>query len=121
MKLDLIARMPYSIRGYPARIAKLLINGKRYSAIGIMSTTALLDCYIVEGTSDRDVFYSFVQSSLLQHLMPFNGQNPNSIVIIDNCLIHHVPQSVGALIIFLLPYSPHLMPIEECFSKVKLF
>ncbi len=124
---DALRRYGYSMRGYPARIAKLLIKGKRYSAIGIMSTTALLDCYIVEGTSDGDVFYSFVQSSLLPQLMPFNGQNPNSIVIMDNCSIHHVPevieliQSVGALIIFLPPYSPHLMPIEECFSKVKLF
>ena len=78
---DALRRYGYSMRGYPARSAKLLIKGKRYSAIGIMSTTALLDCYIVEGTSDGDVFYNFVQSSLLPQLLPFNGQNPNSIVI----------------------------------------
>ena len=24
--------------------------------------------------------------------MPFNGTNPHSVVILDNCSIHHVPQ-----------------------------
>ena len=124
---DTLRRYGYSIRGYPARSAKLLCKGRRYTAIGVMSTTSLLDCYVVEGSVDGDVIYNFVQTSLLPQLMPFNGVNPNSIVIMDNCSIHHVCevvdliQSVGALVIFLPPYSPHLMPIEECFSKVKLF
>ena len=39
---------------------------------------------------DGDVFYHFVQSSLLSQLMPFNGTNPNSVVIMDNCSIHHL-------------------------------
>ena len=45
----------------------------------------------------------------------------------DNCFIHHLYDgirliySVGALVLFLPPYSPDLMPIEECFSKVKHF
>ena len=92
-----------------------------------MSTTQFLDAYIVEGTVNGDVFYRFVQSCLLPHLMPFNGTNPNSIVVMDNCAIHHVYEivelikSVGALVLYLPPYSPHLMPIEECFSKVKYF
>ena len=57
--------------------------------------------------------------------MPFNGTNPHSVVILDNCSIHHVPevaksiQDVGALLIYLPPYSPDLNPIEELFSKVK--
>ena len=61
------------------------------------------------------------------HLQPFNGINPNSVVVLDNCSIHHVEevvaliQSVGALVLYLPPYSPDLMPIEECFNKVKQF
>ena len=92
-----------------------------------MTTTALLDCYVVDGNVDGDVFYHFVQSSLLSLLMPFNGTNPNSVVIMDNCSIHHLNDvvrlinSVGAIVLFLPPYSPDLMPIEECFSKVKQF
>ena len=67
----------------------------------------------------------FVHTHLLPHLMPFNGTNPHSIVILDNCSIHHVPevakavQDVGSLLIFPPPYSPDLNPIEELFSKVK--
>jgi transposase len=44
--------------------------------------------------------------------MPFNGYNPHSIVIMDNCSIHHVSginkmiEEVGALLLFLPPYSP---------------
>ena len=124
---DALRNYGYSLRGYPAHSAKILFKGTRYSAIGVMSTTELLDSFVVEGTVDGDVFYTFVQTSLLPYLQEFNGVNPNSIVVMDNCSIHHLQEvielihCVGALVMFLPPYSPHLMPIEYCFSKVKLF
>ena len=43
----------------------------------------------------------------------------------DNASIHHIDgivdmiTSIGALVIFLPPYSPDYNPIEEAFSKVK--
>ena len=44
----------------------------------------------------------------------------------DNASIHHVDDAVDAIentaqakVIFLPPYSPDLMPLEEVFSKVK--
>ena len=54
---DALRKFGYSLRGYQARSIKLLSKGKRFSAIGIMTTTALLDCYVVDGTVDGDVFY----------------------------------------------------------------
>jgi len=66
----------------------------------------------------------FLQSTLLPHLMPFDGNNPHSVVILDNCSIHHVEgitemiEEVGALVHFLPPYSPDYNPIEQAFSKV---
>ena len=57
--------------------------------------------------------------------LPFNGTNPNIVVILDNCSIHHTDeviqaiQDTEALVHFLPPYSPNLNPIEEAFSKVK--
>ena len=122
-----LRKFGYSVRGKPATCVRLLSKGKRYSAIGIMSTSALLDCYVVEDSVNGDVFYDFVQKSLLPLLLPFNGVNPNSIVIMDNCSIHCLDDiiqliySVGALVLFLPPYSPDLNPIEHCFSKVKSF
>lgn len=62
---DAIRKFGYSLCGYPAKSVRLLANGKHYSAIGIMTTTSLLNCYVVEDTVDGDVFYHFVQSSLL--------------------------------------------------------
>ena len=57
--------------------------------------------------------------------MPFDGRNPHSVVILDNCSFHHCPeavkmiQDVGALVHFLPLYSPDYNLIEEAFSKVK--
>ena len=78
----------------------------------------------VTGTSDGDT-HTFVQTHLLPHLMPFKGVNPHSVVILDNCSIHHASdivhsiEEVGALVHFLPPYSPDFNPIEQTFSKVK--
>lgn len=64
---------------------------------------------------------------MLPVLMPFNGSNPRSIVVIDNASIHHIDEvvqlvsSVGALLWFLPPYSPDLNPIEPVFSQVKSY
>ena len=95
------------------------------SAIACMSIAGLLDVKTIIGISDGDAFYDFVHTHLLPHLMPFNGTNPHSVVILDNCSIHHVPQvaqsiqDVGALLIYLPPYSPDLNPIEELFQRSK--
>ena len=85
----------------------------------------LLDVRLVKRTTDGDTFYSFVEKSLLPHLLPFDGSNPHSVVIMHNCFIHHIGEvvkmieEVGAIVHFLPPYSPDFMPIELAFSKVK--
>ena len=59
-------------------------------------------------------------------LLPFNGVNPQSVVIMDNASIHHVEEvrelievQAGAKLLFLPPYSTDLMPVEGIFSQVK--
>ena len=84
----------------------------------------MLDCQVVHGTVDGEVFYEFVQSRVLPHLMPFNV-NPYSVLVLDNAFIHHVDgimrmvESVRALVLFLPPYSRDFNPIDELFSKLK--
>ena len=62
---------------------------------------------IVSGNVDGDIYSDFVEEVLLPHLMPFNGKNPHSVVILDNCTIHHCQQAVqliqevGAIVYFL--------------------
>ena len=87
----------YSLRGKPAKNHKLLIRGKRVSAIAVMSVQGLLDCKIVHESVDGDVFYDFVHVE-------------ETVKAIED---------VGAIVHFLPPYSPDLNPIEEAFSKIK--
>ena len=57
-------------------------------------------------------------------MLPFD---PRSVIVIDNCSIHHVQHvkdlfmSAGILVLYLPPYSPDLMPTEETFSSVKYY
>lgn len=45
---------------------------------------------------------------------------------VDNAAIHHTQEAVdaihatGAIVIFLPPYSPDFMPLEELFAQVKI-
>ena len=89
-----------------------------------MSMEGMLDVYITDGSIDGGTFSEFIEKRLLPQLLPFNGTNARSVVVMDNPSIHHVEEvvtlieDVGAIPIFLPPYSPDIMPIEECFSKV---
>ncbi len=55
----------------------------------------------------------------------FDGTSSKSVIVLDNCSIHHVPEVIklledaGILVMFLPPYSPDFNPIEETFSSVK--
>ena len=70
--------------GKPAKNQTLLVRGERVSAIACMSSSGLLDVQTFQGTATGEVFYNFVQTHLLPHLMPYNGINPHSVVILDN-------------------------------------
>ena len=113
----------YSIRGIPLRHQRFLVRGEHVTAIAIIPVDGLLDVKTSTGTTDGDAFYKFVQTHLLPQLMPFNQ---HSVVIMDNCAIHHIREvvsmieDVGALVHFLPPYSPDLNPIEEAFSKLNM-
>ena len=95
------------------------------SAIAIISISGVLDLLVKSGTTNGEVFLEFTEKYLLPQLQPFNSINSNSVVIMDNCSIHHIPevveliQEVGAIVHFLPPYSPDYNPIEMTFSKVK--
>ncbi len=122
---DTVRRYGYSMRGLPIKKHSLLVRGERTSAIAMLSTKGILDVKVTSGTTNGDTFYDFTQNNILPQLQPFSGINPHSIIIMDNCSIHHVQEIVemiedaGAMIHFLPPYSPDLNPIELAFSKVK--
>ena len=53
---DSLHRYGYSLRGKPARSQKLLVRGKRVSAIGALSASGMLGCHMVEGSVNVDTF-----------------------------------------------------------------
>ena len=114
-----LRRYAYSLRGKPATNHSLMVRGERVSAIACMSMSGLLDVKTFKGTSDGDQFYDFLQQHLIQYTMPYNGVNPHSVVVLDNCAIHHVSEvtstlrEIGVLIHFLPPYSPDLKHFQK--------
>ena len=120
-----LRKFGYSLLGKRALSTSLLVHGVRYSAIKILTVEGIQDSYITSQNTNAEKFEDFVDKCLVPRLMPFNGTNPNSTVILDNASTHHVDhivrtiQSVGALVHFLPPYSPDLNPMKEGFSKIK--
>ena len=124
---NLIRQFGYGLQGITPVTHQLIAYGQRISAIGVMTTRGIEDFYLVEGSVNGEIFLNFVQRCLLPIMLPFDGDNPRSVLVMDNAAIHHVEAVVdmltaaGILIRFLPPYSPDLNPIEEVFSKVKAY
>ena len=122
---DILRRKGYSIRGKPAKCHRLVVRGVRVSVIAAISVHGLLDLKICRGGVNSDVLCNFIREDLSLHLYPFTGHNPHSVIILDNCNIHHTAESVaelkkyGSLVHFLPPYSPDYNPIENIFAKAK--
>ena len=120
-----IRKYGYSVRGIRPVDHRILVRGTRYSAVPVMSVQGIHDVFLAEGSINGDRFEFFIRNFLLPVMMPFNGINPLSVVILDNASIHHVEsnvnliESMGVKVIFLPPYSPDLNPLEPVFGKIK--
>ena len=118
-----LRRYGYSLKGTRAIAEKALIRGKRFSTIAAICMDGVIDVQITTDSVNGEKFCEFIERCLQPQLLPFNGINPRSVVILDNAAIHHVESAInlieetGALAIFLPPYSPDLMPIEERFKS----
>ena len=126
-KRSLLRKYGYAFKGSRAITEKPLVRGKRHSAIAAMCMDGVIDVQITTESVNGETFCDFLEYRLLPQLQPYNGVNSRSVVILDNASIHHVEsathliEETGALAIFLPPYSPDYMPIEQCFSKIKSY
>ena len=124
---DHTRKLEYEIRGETHVCHRLLVRGKRVSSITAMSIDGLLAYELTVDTVNGEAFLNFLTGTLIPEMMPYDGSNPRSILVMDNCSIHHVQevadylQSVGIPLIYLPPYSPDLNPIEELFSFLKYY
>ena len=92
-----------------------------------MSTEGIIAYDSFTGTLDSSHFFDFVRGTLIAQMHSFDGSSPQSILIMDNCSVHHVQEiqdllaSVGIPLIYLPPYSPDYNPLEEAFSFIKKY
>ena len=82
---------------------------------------------LINGTTNEDNFFDFVRGNLVPYMNSFDGSSPKSVLVLDNCSIHHVHEvlevfrTTGIVVMFLPPYSPDYNPVEEAFSYVKYY
>jgi transposase len=87
--------------------------------VGALSLEGIVEAMTIEGSTDGQVFSTFIEDVLVPVLRP--GQT----VIMDNLSSHKVDgiqdalEAVGASLEYLPSYSPDLSPIEKCWSKFK--
>ena len=65
------------------------LNIYSYSILPAISLFGMLECMIVEGSYNTDLFLTFIEDLLLK-MQPFPGAK--SVVIMDNCAIHKDPK-----------------------------
>ena len=76
-----------------------------------MSLEGILACITV--SVGGEAFTDFAENSVMPNLMLFNGYNPRSVLVMDNCSIHHIQEASEliqqtGIIQWLPPYSPDM-------------
>ena len=101
---DQLRKFGYAIRGQPAICKQLVSRGTRISAIVAMSSDGVEAYELSLGSTNSKTLLDFVRGSLIPITRPFPDKH--SIVIMDNCSIHHVQEvkdlfeSFGVLLMY---------------------
>lgn len=70
---------------------QLFLRGRRISAIAALSwTSGIVDVDLTTESVNSVIFYGFVCGALTRNMHPYDGLSQNSVVVMDNCSIHHV-------------------------------
>ena len=124
---DFFRKYGYSYKGYRAHCHSLLQRGQRINAMAALSSRGVLDVKLTSSNVNGDIFCQWIKGDLIPYMLTYDGLNPLSILLMDNCSVHHVDsvkealREVGILVRYLPPYSPDFNPCEESFSFVKAF
>ena len=94
-------------------------HGETTTFVGALRRRRLTVPMVTDGPMDGEMFLAYGRQFLCPTLPP------GDTVILDNLSSHKVAgveeaiTAIGALVLFLPPYSPDLNPIEKFFSKLK--
>ncbi len=103
-----IRRYGYALRGMRAVCTRLLSRGKRINAMAGIATSRLGAVEMTESSVNAEFFFDFARGCLIPNMLPFNGSNPRSIVVMDNLTVHHVHEirelfTQSEILVLLLP------------------
>ena len=122
-----VRKFGYALKGTRAVYQRHLSRGLRVNALAAMSSTGIMATQLTTGSVNGEFFFDFLRGTLIPLMKPFDGQSSHSVLVMDNCSVHHIQEvsdllhQMGIHYIFLPPYSPDLNPIEEAFSYVKQY
>ena len=115
----LAPRYGYALKGERSHGSVPRNRGRNTSILAALSSEGLAGTMTVEGATNKEVFWTYLDRVLCPALRP--GQ----IVVMDNLAAHKNEQvrekieACGARLLFLPAYSPDFNPIEHAFSKLK--
>ena len=103
---------------------RFFVRGQWFSILPILTVDGIITHNIIPGSVTSERFVQFLRELVIPLTNPYPG--PRSVLVLDNCNIHH-SEKVRALVedealcklIFLPLYSPDLNPIEEAFFSIK--
>ena len=82
----------YAIRGETPTCHHILVRGQRISAIVAIASDGVVSVQLTTSTVDSDLFFDYIRGSLIPQMNSFDGTSPKSVVIMDNCSIHHISE-----------------------------
>ena len=83
-----VRKFGYALRGLPPVYHRFLVRGTRISTILAMSSEGVVTYEMITGTTNGETFFDFIRGSLIPCMQPFPA--PGSILVMDNCSIHHI-------------------------------
>ena len=99
---------------------QIIIGNRSFSTIAAVTPFGFIAWEIFDKIITQEEFSSFITNKVRPLI------EDNTIALLDNCSIHKAPLSRQALqdtftedYIYCPKYSPHLKPIETCFSMIK--
>ena len=104
-----IRKNKYAIRGETPSFQRSLVRGQRITAVAALTVDGIIALKCTINSVDANVFYDFVRSHLIPNMHPYYGVAPRSVVVLDNCSIHHISEVVdlfqrsGVLVRFTVP------------------
>ena len=110
-------------RGEKAIFKANFVRGRKLSLLLCGGCNGVVCYNLIWGSCNEKYFLEFVVEKLFNHLHEY-PQN-QSILLLDNCCFHHsqifkeMINQIGAIAIYISPYSPWLNMVEYMFNAIK--